>query len=240
MHRWKHNTGSNGGSSGGWGSSGGSSGGYSGGSSGGSSGGGVIYSEPAIETQKPMEGEAPAIEKQGGLDKNSEAMLTITLPDDAKVFVNGKPTRATGGDRHFISRGLVPGNVYTYEVKAIVERDGRDIEEVKTVKLAAGEVVEIAMEVAEIINPVTTLKVTVPEDATVTLAGHETSSTGEVRTFTSSTLAEGKFWKDYTIQVTHVKDGQTITLEKTITLKAGSDAHVEFDFDRNEAIADAR
>jgi hypothetical protein len=31
-----------------------------------------------------------------------------------------------------------------------------------------------------------------------------------------------------------------VTLEKTITLVAGEDAHIEFDFDRNEAIADAR
>jgi uncharacterized protein (TIGR03000 family) len=111
---------------------------------------------------------------------------------------------------------------------------------VKTVKLHAGDVTEIAMEVAEIINPVTTLKITVPADAQVSLAGNETTTTGLVRTFTSQTLPEGKTWKDYTIRVTSVQNGQTVTLEKTIDLHAGDNAHVEFDFDRNEAIADAR
>ena len=170
----------------------------------------------------------------------TDAMLTVTLPEDAKVYVNGKLTKSQGGERHYISRGLTAGNAYTYEVKAVVEREGREIEEVKTVKLHAGDITEIAMEVQEIINPITTLKVTVPEDAKVLLSGNETTSTGIVRTFSSKTLAEGKSWKNYTITVVTERDGQPLTLEKTITLKAGDNAHVEFDFDRNEAIADAR
>jgi uncharacterized protein (TIGR03000 family) len=176
----------------------------------------------------------------GGLDRNREAILTVTVPSDARIYVNGKPTTSTGGQRNFISRGLKPGSVYTYEVKAIVEREGRDIEEVKTVKLQAGDVTEIAMEVQEIINPVTVLKVTVPAAATVKLAGHETTSSGLVRTFETNTLPEGKVWKNYTIEVTYVRDGKPVTLEKKIDLKAGANDHVEFDFDRNEAIADAR
>jgi uncharacterized protein (TIGR03000 family) len=122
----------------------------------------------------------------------------------------------------------------------VVEREGRDIEELKTVKLQAGDITDIAMAVEEVINPVTTLKVTVPENAYVKLAGADTTSTGIVRTFTTDSLAEGKIWKDYTIEVTYVREGQELSLSKTIDLKSGGNAHVEFDFDNNEAIADAR
>lgn len=176
----------------------------------------------------------------GRIDKSSDAVLTVRVPEDAKIFVNGKPTKATGTARHFVSRGLEDGNTYTYEIKAIIERDHREIEEVQTVKLKAGDVTEIAMEIDEIVNPVTTLKVTVPEDAQVVLSGNETNQTGNVRTFTTNALPEGAAWKNYTIKVATMRNGQPVTLEKTITLVAGEDAHVEFDFDRNEAIADAR
>jgi uncharacterized protein (TIGR03000 family) len=79
--------------------------------------------------------------------------------------------------------------------------------------------------------PATTVKVLVPADAKVYLAGNETSSTGDAREFTTTKLAAGQSWDNYTVRVTVDRDGKTLTREKTITLRAGDDQELSFDFD---------
>jgi uncharacterized protein (TIGR03000 family) len=65
-------------------------------------------------------------------------MLTIWVPFDAKVTINGLPTKSTGSRRQFISYDLKEGFSYKYEVKAEVVRDGKIVEDTKTVVLTAG------------------------------------------------------------------------------------------------------
>jgi uncharacterized protein (TIGR03000 family) len=77
--------------------------------------------------------------------------------------------------------------------------------------------------------PATTLTLKVPAEAKVFLAGNETSSSGEVREFTTTKLAAGQSWDNYTIRVTFEQDGQTISREKTITLNAGDSQVVSFE-----------
>ncbi len=65
-------------------------------------------------------------------------MITIWVPADAKVFVNGYETRSTGPQRRYVSRGLQPGYTYRFDIRAQVNRDGQPVEEVRTVYLTAG------------------------------------------------------------------------------------------------------
>ena len=65
-------------------------------------------------------------------------MLTIWVPEDARVFVNGYETKSVGAQRRYISHGLKDGLTYKYEVRAQVVRDGKVLEEVRNVLLTSG------------------------------------------------------------------------------------------------------
>jgi uncharacterized protein (TIGR03000 family) len=155
-------------------------------------------------------------------------VLTVSVPADAKVYVNGKPTTSTGRQRHFVSRGLRGGFKYAYEVRVEVEREGRKVEDVKTVELHAGENSRLAFNLSAAEEVTTTLTLKVPENAKVTLAGAETASTGPVRAFSTKQLAKGQVWSDYVIQVTWERDGETFAKEEAITLTAGDNRTLEF------------
>ncbi len=69
----------------------------------------------------------------------NSGLLTVWVPYDAKVTVNGLPTKSQGSRRQFVSHGLKPGFSYKYVVRAEVVRNGRVIADAKTVVLTAGD-----------------------------------------------------------------------------------------------------
>jgi uncharacterized protein (TIGR03000 family) len=261
--RWGSSGGSWGSSGGSWGSSGGSSGGYvtyygsSGGSSGGSwgssggsyGGGTVIIDEapatPAAPTEAKPGTDAPPAPMPGSvmrrLGGNDLAMINVNVPAEAKIFVNGTATTSTGAARQFVSRGLSAGNRYTYEVRAEMDRNGETVTETKTVTLGMGEQAQLAFDFTNTETPVakgdkskTKLTLRVPADAKVYLSGRETSSTGELREFSTSKLAPGAEWNDYTVKVVANVDGREVTKEETITLIGGQDRELNIDFGSTE------
>jgi uncharacterized protein (TIGR03000 family) len=238
-----------GGSSGGWGgSSGGSSGGYGGGSSGGgwgssggSSGGSYYYApevqiegkaipvDPSTAPALPVDPAAPPVPgTQETSIRRADGMLAVNVPQDAKIYVNGSATSSTGTDRQYVSRDLDRGFNYTYEVKAEVVRDGKTIEQVKTVNLRAGQTAELAFDFPAAASLETALTVHVPADAKVYLAGNPTSAKGETRVFRTTGLSTGKAWDDYTVRVEFEQDGQIVKQERTITLRAGEAQELSF------------
>jgi uncharacterized protein (TIGR03000 family) len=74
-----------------------------------------------------------------GQTRAGAVRLTVNVPSDARIEVNGHTTRSTGTRREFISSGLEPGRDYRYEVRAVVIRNGRELAERKTVTLRSGE-----------------------------------------------------------------------------------------------------
>ena len=186
----------------------------------------------------PAPGEAPAPAKETSL-RRIDGTLAVEVPADAKIFVNGQATTSTGEIRQYISRNLQLGYSYNYEVRAEVVRDGKTIEEVKTVEVRAGETAQIAFKLAPASKIETSLTVRVPAQAKVFLAGNETKAQGEVRIFRTTSLSQGSRWSDYVIKVEMEKEGRTITREEKITLAAGDQKELTFDFD-SEKVADAR
>jgi len=171
------------------------------------------------------------------LDGNQTALLSVSVPAETKIFINGTATTSTGSERQFVSRGLSSGNRYDYEVRAEITRDGQTITETKNVTLAAGQQVNLSFNFegnkeAPVAGKAASTKLTihVPADAKVYLAGRETSSTGEVREFSTSKLAAGTEWKDYTVHVTANIDGRDVSKDETITLTGGQDRDLTFDF----------
>ena len=69
--------------------------------------------------------------------------LAVSVPADAKVFVNGLPTTSTGVRRQYIATGVQPSVVYPYQVRAEFLRDGKPVSEEKTVQLTAGQPVSL-------------------------------------------------------------------------------------------------
>jgi uncharacterized protein (TIGR03000 family) len=80
----------------------------------------------------PVASQPPAADSTSGL-------LAVTVPADAKIFVNDHATTSTGTSRQYVSRAMQPGASYTYRVRAEFVRDGRSVTQEQTVQLVAGQ-----------------------------------------------------------------------------------------------------
>jgi uncharacterized protein (TIGR03000 family) len=195
--------------------------------------GGVM--EGSTPPPPPAEGDnAPPLPPQdgGSAARNGQStLLTVSLPADAKLYVNDHSTRSTGPLRQFASSSLVAGRVYPYELRAEWQEDGQTVTQSRTVYLRAGSRMQIAFD-APAAEPVDTrLTLNVPDNARVELAGVGTSTEGEVRIFSTRRLAKGQVWDNYTVKVSIELDGQTITQQRTIDLVGGETHDLRFEFE---------
>ena len=157
------------------------------------------------------------------------AILSLLVPRDAKVYINGTMTSTPGARRSYVSRNLKPNREYRYKVKAVVFRGGKEIVRNELVSLKTGTVKSVAMDFTS--SPVTSLALNVPADAEVTLHGKTTSASGTLRHFATSKLDNGKTWNDYTVLVSVKRDGETVVQEKKLDMTAGESYSLTFDFE---------
>jgi len=267
-HHWG-SCGSSGGSWGSWGSCGGSSGGSWGsygscgscgyavvsyccgssggswGSSGGSSGGMYVPAPTAVPSGPTTPG-TPAPPPPGAStyyypDSNDTAYLRVSVPADARVFVNDRPTTSTGTERQYVSHNLEAGMRYEYTVRVEVVRDGKPLSDTRKVQLTAGGVENVAFSFDAPTAPIakqgdstrTAVLLHVPAESQVFLSGTEMKSTGSEREFATTHLAAGQQWDNYTIRVVY----QGETKEQKLTIKAGEKREVSFDFPTHVAAA---
>ncbi len=210
--------------------------------------GDVLYGEPSVVPEgsstsptpaTPPAGDGagePSLEKQTRREATS-ALLTVSVPADARVLVNGVPTRSTGDVRRYVSRNLSPGFRYTYAVTTEAVVNGQPVTQTKTVQLRAGEQATLAFDTPAQEAVETALTLHVPSDAKVYLAGNETQGQGPVRTFRTTRLSSGKEWSQYVVRVTVVRGGEPLEKEETITLRAGDKTELTFDFDVDQVAA---
>lgn len=165
---------------------------------------------------------------------DDEIHLLVDLPEAARVFVNDNPTTSTGGSRKYVSKSLERGSSYRFQVRAELDVDGRTVSQERTVVLVPGSKEAFAFRFADS-TPVaeTVLKLNVPADAKVTLAGNSTKSQGESRVYRTKELTAGQVWEDYTIFV----EWNGKTREKSIRLIGGDELEVSFNFNESEALA---
>jgi len=153
------------------------------------------------------------------------ALLTVKLPEDAKISINGNETKATGGVRRFVSKGLEEGREYSFVVKLL--DDNKPV--TKRVSLKAGSRETVSFSEADISTVATskplrtTIRLRVPADAKVWIQGKLTATTGEIREFATTKLKQGESWKDYKIRVATVVHDRERVAVRSITL-AGGDA----------------
>ncbi len=152
--------------------------------------------------------------------QKSEAVLSLKLPREARVYINGKLTTTQGSLRQYVSRNLTEDKDYRYRVKAVVEKDGRQIVRTQLVRMRPGKERVVRFNFNQ--PQVTTLVLRVPEDAEVLLDGKATKATGKTRTFSTRKLSNEQSWNDYKIEVRYTKDGQPVIEQRSLDLVAGT------------------
>jgi uncharacterized protein (TIGR03000 family) len=114
----------------------------------------IAPSTPTIAPQSPTPAQrpieptpapaAPPPGKTSATSAENSGILTVWVPYDAKVTVNGLETSSMGSRRQFVSYGLQSGLSYKYVVRAQVIRNGQVQDDTRTVTLTAGEVTAVA------------------------------------------------------------------------------------------------
>ena len=73
------------------------------------------------------------------------ASLVVRLPADARLTIDGGPTRSTGATRWYASPPLEPGQTFHYDLKAEVTRNGKRLTETRRVAVRAGQASAVTM-----------------------------------------------------------------------------------------------
>ena len=167
----------------------------------------------------------------------NRGVLAVTVPNDAKLFVNGTETKSTGEVRRFVSKDLNKGFRYDYKLRVEFVRDGKPVSQTQVVSVRPGRLTSIAFASPAV---ETSLTLNVPKDAKVRLSGIPTKAKGSQRKFSTKKIAAGKKWSDYTVEVVVERNGRTITKEKKISINGGDQLELAFDFDADLKLADAR
>jgi uncharacterized protein (TIGR03000 family) len=71
------------------------------------------------------------------------ALLTLNVPEDAKLFVDGRSFSLPRGGRTFTTPALEQGKKHFYELKAQVVRDGAVQTETRKVYIEPGQHLEV-------------------------------------------------------------------------------------------------
>lgn len=83
---------------------------------------------------------------QTAKEADTRTTLIIRLPEDAKLYLAGKATKATGEVREFSTNKLPAGAQWqTYAIRAVVTRDGHEEVREQSVSLKAGESRELSI-----------------------------------------------------------------------------------------------
>jgi len=83
-------------------------------------------------------------------ESNPETQLTVVVPVDATVYLDGADTVSVGNVRKFVTNDIARGNTWKdYEVRVEFERDGKKIVKTRKVTLLAGEKQEVEIEIGQ-------------------------------------------------------------------------------------------
>jgi len=74
------------------------------------------------------------------------ARITITVPSDARVSIDGTATISTETTRTFESPILMTGKSYTYTFQAEFVRDGKNVVVTRNVQVKAGSDITVSLE----------------------------------------------------------------------------------------------
>ncbi len=79
---------------------------------------------------------------------DAPATIIVTLPEDAKLTIDGNATTSTSNRRVFVSPTLQADTDYVYTLRAEIVREGRTIAETQQVTVRAGVETPVAFNLA--------------------------------------------------------------------------------------------
>jgi uncharacterized protein (TIGR03000 family) len=94
---------------------------------------------PKPEDKKPVSGKE-------GAQSAAPATIIVSLPADAKLFVDDAATVSTSSRRSFVSPTLPVGREFSYTLKAQYTKDGKPVVVTKDVAVRAGAEIEVTMD----------------------------------------------------------------------------------------------
>jgi uncharacterized protein (TIGR03000 family) len=124
-------------------------------------GGGAMPAKP--DGTKPEAIPAPKAKPAPGKDDketslNNQARLIVSVPADAKLFIDGQPMKTSASQRTFRTPKLDPRLTYYYDVRAEVVRDGKTITRTQRVILRAGDAVNATFDLPAVAAEATASK----------------------------------------------------------------------------------
>ncbi|HEX4132154.1 MAG TPA: TIGR03000 domain-containing protein [Pirellulales bacterium] len=169
-------------------------------------------------------------------------LLNVKVPPTAVVYVNGKRTQLTGAQRTFMTAHVTPGQTYSYEVRAEWKENNRPVTRTEIVAIAAGQRRSVAFDnlpagvehVAAgslVMVDRATLTLHVPAEAKVFVNGQPSNQFGATRVFATTVPADPQKAAHYDVRVEVPRNGQLLVRERTVSLAAGANREVIFDFD---------
>jgi uncharacterized protein (TIGR03000 family) len=81
---------------------------------------------------------------------SSRATLIVHLPANARLFVDGKPTRSTSSVRRFFSPPLEAGQNYHYDLRAEMNRDGETVTARRRVDVRPAKTEEVYLKFSDL------------------------------------------------------------------------------------------
>ncbi len=86
-----------------------------------------------------MSAPPPEYHSSNEAPSSAVAYLTVKVPADAEVWLEGARTKQSGPTRLFVSPPLRPGNQYAYAVRARWQEEGREVEQTQEVAVQPGD-----------------------------------------------------------------------------------------------------
>jgi uncharacterized protein (TIGR03000 family) len=123
---------------------GGCTGGYGSCTGGYGCGGGMMV--PQGPPKKSTEGEEKGKGGETSQATQAPATIVVSLPADARLMIDDRPTTSTSELRTFVSPALPVGNEYSYTLKAEIMRDGQTLVTTKQVPVRAGQESRVTLE----------------------------------------------------------------------------------------------
>jgi uncharacterized protein (TIGR03000 family) len=181
---------------------------------------------------------------------DSPATVVVSLPHDAKLYVNGLLTDLTSSRREFSSPPLKVGQVYEYKLEARIERDGQVYSEKAKLKVEAGKESQIAFSEQTIlasssvspkrlvsmkptdsnVEKPAVLLVTLPDDAKLFIDGVPRDWKAAEGEFRTPPLKPGQDY-NYMFSAEVIRNGERTQLFQTVTARAGKESSVIFEFE---------
>jgi uncharacterized protein (TIGR03000 family) len=189
--------------------------------------------------------------------QDNEARIRVIVPQDAKVWFDGKETKQGGQVRMFESPELKPGKEYSYDVKAQwKDQNGKDVTQTRHIDVSANsqKTVDFTRSMNEKKSAENTgnkntgdtstsyaygrdtaaqdnearIRVIVPENAKLWFDGKETKQGGQVRMFESPELKPGKEYSYDVKAQWKDQNGKDVTQTRSIDVSANSQQTVDF------------